>query len=242
MADEPIEKPEQIRGHCPKCSPDRFADVVAEYINTETLDSEHGMWATTKSRTLRCGGCKSAYFQEIYIFSEDYDYEHDGEINFNESVTYYPAPAKRKRPEWLHRDIDSSIYDLLEETYNALNVDARVLATTGARTIFDRASELLGIDPALPFKEKLDLLHANGHIGASELGNLDLLTDAGGAAAHRGWKPTLEQLNTVMSIVEAFIYRTFVLDAEVRKLKTQIPSRQQREKKKPAARQTDRAD
>ncbi|XSC45083.1 DUF4145 domain-containing protein [Bradyrhizobium sp. RDT10] len=233
MADEPTKDLEQIRGHCPNCGPDRFADVVAEYRNTETLDSEHGMWATTESRTLRCGGCKAVYFQEVYTFSEDYDYEHDGEIIYNETITYYPAPAKRTRPEWLHRDIDGSLYDLLDETYNALNVDARVLAATGARTIFDRASELLGIDPAITFSEKLDLLLANGHIGTSERGNLDLLTDAGGAAAHRGWKPTLEQLNTVMSILEAFIYRAFVLDAEVKKLKTQIPPRQKREKKKP---------
>jgi hypothetical protein len=35
-----------------------------------------------------------------------------------------------------------------------------------------------------------------------------------------------------MSIVEAFIYRTFVLDAEAKKLKKQIPDRQKRKKKK----------
>jgi hypothetical protein len=191
------------------------------------------MWATTRSHILQCGGCKSIYFQEIYVFSEDYDYGYQGEISYNERITYYPSPAKRSRPEWLHRSIDNSLYDLLDETYNALNVDARVLAATGARTVFDRASELLGIDPALTFKEKLDLLHTNGHIGASERGNLDLLTDAGSAAAHRGWKPTINQLNTVMSIVEAFIYRAFVLDDEVKKLKSQIPPRQRREKEKP---------
>lgn len=64
---------------------------------------------------------------------------------------------------------------------------------------------------------------------------LRLLTDAGGAAAHRGWKPSTAQLNAVMSIVEAFIYRTFVLDAEVKKLKKQIPARQKPKKKNRSA-------
>jgi hypothetical protein len=233
MADEPKDKRKQIRGHCPSCGPARFADVVAEYIDREEANDEHGTWAETTSRILQCGGCKSAYFQDIYIFSEDYDYDQgpDGQptMSYNERIEYYPAPAKRSRPEWLtFLDIERGLFDLLEETYKALNVDARVLAATGARTVFDRASELLKVDPSLSFREKLDVLQQQGHIGRSEREHLDLLTDAGGAAALRGWKPSPAQLNTIMSIVEAFIYRKFVLDAEVKKLKKQIPARQKR--------------
>ncbi len=231
MTGEPAKRAEQIRGHCPNCGPARFADVVCSYTDTEEIDDEHGVWAQTTSRILQCGGCKSVYFQEIYIFSEEYEHDDKGEITYNEHITYFPSPAKRNRPEWLTWfNLETHLYELLSETYSALNVDARVLAATGARTVFDRASELLKIDPALTFKEKLDHLHKNGHIGTSELSSLNLLTDAGGAAAHRGWKPSLAQLNTVMSIVEAFIYRTFVLDAEVKKLKTQIPRRKPRKK------------
>jgi hypothetical protein len=241
MADQPKAKTKQVRGHCPNCGPARFADVVAEYTDREDVDDELGLWAETMSRILQCGGCKSVYFQEVFISSEDHNsnIRPDGHLitRYNEHITYYPAPAKRKRPDWLTiLDIELGLYDLLGETYNALDVDARVLAATGARTIFDRASELLKIDPNLSFKEKLDLLHQQGHIGAAERGHLDLLTDAGSAAAHRGWKPSPAQLNTVMSIVEAFIYRNFVLDAEVKKLKKQIPLRRKRKKKKPAAR------
>lgn len=232
MPGEPSKKAEQIRGHCPNCGPGRFADVVCSYTDTEGLDDEHGIWAETTSRILQCGGCKSVYFQEIYIFSEEYERDENGEISYSERIAYYPSPAKRNRPEWLTwLNIDSHLYDLLSETYNALNVDARVLAAIGVRTVFDRASELLKVEPALTFKEKLGLLHKNGHIGTTELSNLNLLTDAGGAAAHRGWKPSLAQLSTVMSIVEAFIYRTFILDFEVKKLKKQIPRRKSRKYK-----------
>jgi hypothetical protein len=191
------------------------------------------MYAKTTSRILQCGGCKSVYFQEVYIHSEDYDYDAEGHIRHNEKITFYPAPAKRKRPDWVsYLDLEEGLYVLMTETYNALDVDARVLAAAGARTLFDRASELLRIDPAVTFKEKLDLLRTSGHIGTAERDHLDLLTDAGAAASHRGWRPTPAQMNTVMSIVEAFIYPTFVLDAEVKKLKKQIPRRQIPKRKK----------
>jgi hypothetical protein len=235
VAAEPKNKRKQVRGHCPNCGPARFAEIVAEYVDREEIERD-GVWAETTSRILQCGGCKSVYFQDIYIFSEDYDYDDgpDGQpiLSHNERITYYPAPSKRKRPDWLtFLGLEHSLFDLLVETYNALDVDACVLAAVGARTVFDRASQLLKVDSSLTFKQKLDLLHQLGHIGASEREHLDLLTGAGGAAAHRGWKPTTAQLNTVMSIVEALIYRTFVLDREVKKLKKQIPARRKRKKK-----------
>lgn len=225
-------KIEQIRARCPKCGPERFADVIAEHDEHEDHDTEHGVWSNTTTRILRCGGCKEVYIQQVTIFSEDYDYDvaPNGEPYhvYNERITYYPAQAKRKRPEWLLMDVEIHLGELLKETYKALDVDAFVLAATGARTVFDRASELLKVDPALGFKEKLNALHEEGHIGASERDHLDLLTDAGGAAAHRGWKPTPEQLDTIMNILETFIYRTFVIAAEAKKLRAEIPPRQRR--------------
>lgn len=228
MTDPNTNRP-QVRGHCPNCGPARFADVRGEHIDIEDMDDETGMWAKATSRILQCAGCKSVYFQGAYVHSEDYDYDDEGHIRPNERITYYPAPAKRTRPDWVSfLDLEAGLLSLLEETYNALDVDARVLAAIGARTVFDRAAELLDINPVITFKEKLELLKAGGHIGVAEYNHLDLLTDAGGAAAHRGWRPAPAQIDTVMSIVEAFIYRTFILDAKVKKLKAQIPERQKR--------------
>jgi hypothetical protein len=196
-------------------------------------DEESGVWAQTTSYMLECGGCKAVFFHEEFVCTENLD--ETGALE--KQITYYPAPAKRKRPDWfsfslLHLDV--GLHSLLNETYNALDVDARVLSATGARTIFDRASELLKIDPSLTFAEKLEQLHTKGHISASEREDLNILTDAGGAAAHRGWKPTLPQLDIVMSIVETFIHRTFILKSEVKRLKSQIPPRKKRKKRRPS--------
>jgi hypothetical protein len=85
--------------------------------------------------------------------------------------------------------------DLLTSVYTALDNDLRVLAAIGLRTAFDRASELLSVDPEKTFADKLSQLMANGDIGSTEKESLDVLTDAGGAAAHRGWKPNPKQLD-----------------------------------------------
>jgi hypothetical protein len=215
----------QIKSHCPSCGPGRYATVLFSHKQQES-DDEGDIWVWTVSYMLECGGCKTVFFQQDSTCSEDIS--SNGQLE--KSIEYYPAPAKRKRPDWFSSllSLDPGLYSLLNETYNALDVDARVLSATGARTIFDRASELLKIDPALPFKQKLNELQSQGHISASELADLDVLTDAGGAAAHRGWKPKPSQLDTIMSIVESFIYRKFVLESKVKRLKAELPPRQRK--------------
>ena len=70
----------------------------------------------------------------------------------------------------------------------------------------------LGVDPALPFNKKLNSLEQMGKIGKSEKELSKILTDAGGAAAHRGWKPRIRQLDTLMTIGEQFLHRTIILE------------------------------
>src|SRR5262249_6534359 len=152
---------------------------------------------------LQCGGCDEIYYRKEVVSSENSDLQ--------PVITYWPAPSKRKRPSWTNELMeDWDLYNLVLETYTALDNDAPVLAAIGLRTVFDRVSEKLGLDPALGFGEKLDALLKSGKIGQSERATLEVLTDAGGAAAHRGWKPTIKQLDTLMTIGEQFLYRTII--------------------------------
>jgi hypothetical protein len=59
---------------------------------------------------------------------------------------------------------------------------------------------------------------------------LGILTDAGGAAAHRGWKPAIKELDTLMTVGEQFLYRTIILETQARALGAKIPPRQKRKK------------
>jgi Domain of unknown function (DUF4145) len=202
------------KGHCPRCGGGRNAEVIAHHEDS-WQDEEGDIWGRGDYRILKCAGCDQIYFQQETWCSEDAD----------KKTTYWPAPSKRERPKWLWEIDDSALEDLLTSVYTALDNDLRVLAAIGLRTAFDRASELLGVDPRKSFADKLSQLVEDGHIGSTEKASLDVLTDAGSAAAHRGWKPKLKQLDTLSSIMEQFVYRTFVLNAEAKRVKTSIPSR-----------------
>jgi hypothetical protein len=107
--------------------------------------------------------------------------------------------------------------------YAALNNDLRVLAAIGARTTFDRSSEILGVDAKQKFDLKLNALVTIGKIGKDERDILNVLVDAGSAAAHRAWRPTPKEVNMMMDVVESFLYRAFVLGDGIHKLKAAVP-------------------
>lgn len=218
-----------IIGHCPNCRADRKSFVVANY---DRRDDDDIVWTFTVYRILECGGCEEVYFQKDQIFSEDEDYHENPVTGKTEpfiphKISYWPSPSERVTPKWLPEllSINNDLFLLCNDIYVALNSDLPVLAAIGVRTVFDCASELLGIAPEKNFGEKIAELKDAGKIGADEKEILKTLTEAGSAAAHRGWRPDPQELDVMMNIIEAFLYRTFVLDAEAGRLKESVPKR-----------------
>jgi len=224
---------EHVYGHCPQCGPKHKADVLAEEIEDR---DERPLWWHTSYRILQCGGCEAIYFQTIEVFSEDelrfVDSETGEEVReYREHISYWPVPSRRGRPNWgfsLSR-IDDDLLKLFEDIYTALDNDLGVLAAIGIRTVFDRASELQGIDPTLTFADKLNGLLKIGNISPREKEALDVLVDAGSAAAHRGWRPSPKDLDIMMSHLEFFLYRSFVQGRENNHLSGNIPPRPPRQ-------------
>ena len=221
------------KGHCPECGPDRNADIVASH--EERYDSVE-MCASDSYYILRCRGCQAVYVLKEYESWEDISYEHDLETGQifpkpETRVTYWPSPAKRKRPEWLYELRDPVLSDILHEVYEALNADHHTLAAIGIRTALDRAFVSLGVEESSPFYKKLNELVEKGIINENEKSLLETLTDAGSAAAHRGWKPEPEQLTTLIDAMETFLKRVFVTETEVKTIKEDIPPRPKRQKK-----------
>jgi hypothetical protein len=83
----------QIRSHCPNCGPGRYANVLHSH-KVSGEDEKSGIWEATESYMLECAGCKTVFFQEEYKCSEDY-----GPDGLEKRISYYPAPAKRNRPD-----------------------------------------------------------------------------------------------------------------------------------------------
>ena len=228
---------DNISGHCPNCGPDRRADVKGHH-QTRFDDDDSGIWGRTDYRILSCRGCEAVYMQTSEVFSKNVDHRQnsDGEWEayLDADVRHFPAPSRRVKPAW-HYDIellDDNLGSLFSDIYRCFDAELAVPAAVATRTAFDRATELLGIDPAESFAAKLDSLLNAGTISKDEKGVLETLIDAGSAAAHRGWRPKAEELDTLASLVESFFHRTFVLGDAAKKLRAAVPPKLNRKKKK----------
>ena len=186
--------------------------------------------------------------------SEDYNqyYDEDGQeqCEMNHTYNYWPALSKRARPEWMGEygltgvnDVDA-LDTAMVELYGALNSNLPMLSAIGIRTCFDVASEVLEVDPALTFAEKLDALVETKRIREVDRERLETAVEAGNASAHRGWKPEPNDLATMMNILEHFVFDAFVqpnrrkqLDEDALKVKGITPPKPPR-KKKPKAQAT----
>ena len=232
---KPMTEQKYEEGHCYCCGSTR-ADVVAEH---KVEFHEHEFDAVAYYKVLECRGCGQHYFKTSRSNSEDYNQYVDPEtgeceIEYIETVNYWPPVAKRRPPEWAD-DIgfkDRVLGSLFNDVYTALNNNLGVLAAIGMRTVFDRASEHLGIDPQQPFKLKLDDLKDGDHITDKQVAILAALIDAGSAATHRGWQPKPKQLDAMIKILEAFLHRAFLLQRIGAELGKGVPKRGPRDRKR----------
>ncbi|MBR1193257.1 DUF4145 domain-containing protein [Bradyrhizobium sp. AUGA SZCCT0160] len=215
----------ETKGFCPTCRREQNSEIIAHHSLRNFVSGDEGGYIQNDHFILKCGGCDTVFHRRDTAFSEVWD---------KVDKQYWPAQSKRDRPEWFGANIiavDRLLYKLAGSVYTALDHDLTVLAATGMRTTFDRASELLGIDPDKPFTKKLDDLVTKGKIGVTERSNLNVLVDAGSAAAHRAWEPSIKELDTMMAILEHFLYRAFVIDEQVKALK--VPPRPAKNKSIP---------
>ena len=185
---------------------------------------------------LQCRGCETVFYQQSAWDSEDIDYwyEPDGSTGSAPSltITTYPRPDSKTKPAWVSKigKVDSQLGSILDETYVAYDNRSFILTSMGLRTALDRATEVLKIDAAKPFKEKLDELQTGGWIGATEKQILEVVIDAGNAAAHRGWSPGADEAAQLISAMEIFLQKAFIVQTHALGLKTSIPAKPKRAK------------
>lgn len=200
-------------------------------------NQDDGTSASEIGMILECCGCERVYFRHDNWFSEWDMIDHNPithlpTLKQGIETTYWPAPVARKRPTWIPEieKADRDLGRLLTEMYTALDSGLSVVSAIAVRTVFDRATELLRVDPALTFKEKLDNLAAFGKISYDEEHTLQVLVDAGSAAAHRGWRPKTEELTTMVDVVESFLHRSLIIGGGIARLKAAVPPKPERSK------------
>jgi hypothetical protein len=176
------------------------------------------------------------FYQKTSWNSEEIDhwYGPNGETegDYARKAETFPRAEPRDKPTWIVglEKTDEQLINILGEMYAAYSGGLYILAAQGLRTALDRATEVLGIDPAKTFEEKLDALKSGGWIGDTERDVLGVVTDAGNAAAHRGWSPDEHELRPLLSALELFLQRAFLVGRKPLELKQAIPPKPLRRK------------
>jgi uncharacterized protein DUF4145 len=165
-----------------------------------------------------CRGCKSVVLRRTSIFSE-YD---------TKDVQYFPPHVARLTPNWFN-ELPTVLQKLLSEIYRSLDTNARALPMMGARAVLDRVI-VDTIGDAGSFEQKLRKLEEGRHISAKGREILDAALDAGNAAAHRGYAPTVKHVHSVMDIAENLVHSTYVLEIVAKEIKKDTPQRPSKKK------------
>jgi hypothetical protein len=231
--------PDTLKAHCPECDGERVCNVHGTTKTSwdwESADKQHSMNGGADHALLQCRGCETVFYQQSSYDSEDIDhwYEPDGSTGsaYARTITTYPKPNSKTKPLWFPQvqKADPQLGQILDETYLAYDSNLLILATVGIRTAIDRATELLGIDAAKSFQEKLKELHTGGWIGETEKQILEVVIDAGSAAAHRGWSPAPDEASQLITVMEVFLQKAFIVEKKALGLKTSIPAKPKRAK------------
>lgn len=225
------------KAHCPKCDGERICEVHGSiYKPWDWEDRQHGHSVNggVDHSLLECKGCETVFYQTSSWNSEDIDHFYDAmgqeQYEHPREVQTYPKPEAKTKPVWFDamQKADHQLYNILTQMYLAHDNQAHILTAIGLRTALDRATEVLGIDPAKTFDEKLEELRDGGWIGQSERDILGVVTDAGNAAAHRGWEPDSQEVSDLLSSLEVFLHRAFIVGQKALSIKSSIPAKPKR--------------
>lgn len=212
-------QPEVLWSHCNECGQETKHDVVHQADRRRTYDDDrYSVDVGSVWKVLQCRGCEEVTLRRIDWCSEDDPMDGPG------PATYFPPRVSRRKPAWASRyDLPSEYLGLLEETYTALHADSRRLAMMGARALIDAVIRRnAGEQPN--FSRGLDALAAKYLISEQDRGIIEAAVDVGHASAHRGHKPTPDDVNVVIDIVERLIH-TEILAEQAQELKKSTPPR-----------------
>jgi hypothetical protein len=236
MADAPKKTK---KAHCPTCDGERTCEIHGSVYKTWDWEDKSGGYSLNGGvdhSLLECRGCETVFYETESWDSEDVDHYYDafGNEHAEAAKTFatFPKPETKTKPVWFEatQKADPQLHNILSQMYVAHDNHAHILTAIGLRTALDRATEVLGIDPAKTFDEKLDQLRDGGWIGQTERDVLGVVTDAGSAAAHRGWEPDSGEVTELLSSLEVFLHRAFIVGQKALSIKSSIPAKPKRKR------------
>lgn len=221
-------KEQKTKIFCNECQQELIHFIIgsANRKGSDQIDREFSINWSNEYQILECQGCRNITYRTKHWNSESQFSHYETDYEY----LYYPPLTTRIKPNW-YDDLDERYQDILDEVYIAANSDIRFLATFGVRTALD----VLIVDKIGDigsFTKKLNNLLTNGHINQHEHDLLQIVIYAGSAAAHKGYKPEQEGLNSIMDIVESLFEQLCIkpikeieLAKKAQELKKKVPPR-----------------
>lgn len=183
-------------------------------------------------QTLQCKGCGHFTFRLVEI--RDHITTEDG-TPIEEEI-YYPPKKSRPQPAWLNDLVwehdQFPLVAILDEIYAALYAQLNTLVCIGIRTLIDMIMmEKVGDCGSLT--KTLFAFRDAGYITEEQRVLIDNTLEAGSAAAHRGHRPDIDELNHLLDIAESVIENIFIFPKKSEEVSKLIPPRPSRNVTKP---------
>lgn len=210
-----IDTSSSVLVHCNRCHAETRHALRGECKKTDNyFDEEYRIeirFAETYS-LLQCQVCGQGRLQVVMWNSEN---EYSNPI-------LLPSPECRRPPEWLDA-IEPPLCVLLKEIYRALDAGMYAIALMGVRSVLDLwVSEQTSFTNNFP--RKIQELVRLGTLSTKQGKTLGHVFDAGSAAAHRGYAPSLADALSAIDAVENILHQRLV-DTRVDVLKGNTPQR-----------------
>ena len=214
--------PKVIWSHCNECGHETKHDVLHMARRLRNFDDgQYSVDAGSTWSVIQCRGCEEVAMQRVDWCSEDDPQEGPG------PATFFPPRISRRKPAWIDRhDVDDEYVELLDEVYVALHADSARLAMMGARALIDVVIRR-SVGDQDNFGKGLGALVEKDLMSDRDLEIVKAAVDAGHASAHRGHKPSANNVNVVIDIVERMIHAE-ILVKQAEDLKRTTPQRKPR--------------
>lgn len=216
-----ISAPTFTKAHCNACGGERNHVVLHRVVEPWGDDRYQG---SDTYETLQCAGCNAIKLRHHATYpSEPF-----------ESTTYFPAAIFRPRPRWLF-DLELNLFfeedavlDLLNEVYVSLQHNLLRVAAMGVRALLETVM-ITKVGDTGSFAANVSAFEERGYVSRVQKERLLAILEAGHAAIHRGYKPSREDIITLVDIAEHIIESVYIHDAKVKELQTRTPKRPPRD-------------
>lgn len=207
-----------IRLHCNNCGHETVHDVLE--------GRNFGIWETLANGREHCVGddmwlvvmCQGCGHKGFARHQDHYDTGCQTDI--------YPPQVIRRVPHWYYLSLvtlDGDVLELFGEVYTALQNSAYRLAAMGIRAAFEHIFvEKVGDHGS--FQGNLNAFQEGGFISSIERNSVMAVLEVGHAAIHRSHNPSIQDVLSMLDILEHLIQALYVNEQLAQSL-AKVPER-----------------